>query len=94
MITLNVTYSCKNGRRDAFLEAIKSEGLDAASRSEEGNIKYDYYTATHDPDELFLVEHWQDEDALQAHFQQPHFKRLGELKDEYVEDTTIAKYTE
>lgn len=93
MIVLNVTYSCRPGKRDAFLDAIKAEGLDAASRSEAGNSKYDYYASTQDPDELLLIEHWQDEDALKTHFEQPHFKRLGEIKDEFVENTQIGKYT-
>ena len=34
MIVLNVTYRCKAGMREKFLEAIKAEGLDAASRAE------------------------------------------------------------
>jgi len=60
MIVLNVTYKCKPGMREAFLDAIKAEGLDAASRSEEGNSKYDFYFAADNPDELFLVEYWRD----------------------------------
>ena len=43
MVVLNVIYKCKPGMREAFLEAIKAEGLDVACRNEEGNIKYDYY---------------------------------------------------
>lgn len=92
MIVLNVIYSCKSGQRAAFLDAIKAEGLDDASRNEGGNSKYDYYEAIHDPDELLLVEHWQDEEALKAHFEEAHFKRLGELKDEFVSNTSIAKF--
>ncbi len=45
MIVLNVTYQCKPELREEFLEAIMTEGIDAASRAEAGNIKYDYYTA-------------------------------------------------
>lgn len=43
MIVLNVTYRCKPGMRDRFLEAIAAEGIDKASRAETGNLKYDYY---------------------------------------------------
>ena len=42
MIVLNVTYQCKPELREEFLEAIMTEGIDAASRAEAGNIKYDY----------------------------------------------------
>ena len=33
MEILNVTYKCKEGMREKFLETIKAEGLDAASRA-------------------------------------------------------------
>ena len=50
MEILNVTYKCKEGMREKFLETIKAEGLDAASRAEAGNIKYDFFYACERPD--------------------------------------------
>ncbi|MBP3240504.1 MAG: antibiotic biosynthesis monooxygenase [Oribacterium sp.] len=92
MKILNVTYKCKTGKREAFLEAIQKEGIDSASRSEAGNMKYEYYFSADNNDELFLVEKWKDADAITFHFSQAHFKRLGELKAEFVLDTIIEKY--
>ena len=91
MIVLNVTYQCRPELREEFLEAIMSEGIDAASRAEAGNIKYDYYTPV-DGDELLLVEKWQDAAALKAHSAQAHFARLGEIKAEFVLDTVIERF--
>ena len=92
MIVLNVTYKCKPEMRDEFLEAIMTEGIDAASRAEAGNIKYDYYYPAEGGDELLLVEKWRDSEALKEHSGQAHFARLGELKPEYVLETVIEKY--
>lgn len=92
MIVLNVMYKCKPGMRDEFLEMIYAEGIDAACRAEEGNLKYDYYTPVDGSDDLLLVEQWRDADALAAHGRQPHYARLGELKTEFVADTIIEKY--
>jgi quinol monooxygenase YgiN len=92
MIVLNVTYQCKPDLREAFLERILAEGIDEASRSEAGNLKYDYYLPLGGGDELLLVEKWQDADALAAHGRQPHFLRLGALKAEYVNETVIEKF--
>ncbi len=92
MIVLNVTYKCKPDKRDEFLEMIMTEGIDAASRAEAGNFKYDYYIPADGSNELLLVEKWQDADALSVHSRQPHFLRLGELKKEYVDDTVIEKF--
>ena len=92
MIVLNVTYKCKPEMREEFLEAIMTEGVDVASRAEEGNIKYDYYTPLEGDDELLLLEKWVDDAALDLHREQPHFARLGELKNEYVLETVIDKF--
>ena len=92
MIVLNVTYKCKPGLRDEFLEMIITEGIDVACRTEAGNIKYDYYLPADGSDDLLLVEKWRDADALAEHGRQPHYARLGDLKPEYVTETIIEKY--
>lgn len=93
MIVLNVTYRCKPGLRETFLERIFAEGVDVASRLEPGNLRYDYYLPFDDNgDELLLIEKWTDENALKAHFTQPHFARLGELKAAYVLETAIDRF--
>ena len=92
MIVLNVTYQCKPELRDEFLEMIMTEGIDAASRAEEGNIRYDYYLPADGRDELLLVEKWRDAEALAAHGAQPHYAKLKALKAEYVTDTVIERF--
>ena len=92
MIILNVIYKCKPGKREDFLQKIKSEGIDAASRGEDGNSKYDYYLPVDSSDELLLIEKWQDADALAAHGKQPHYARLGRLKPDYVLETGIERF--
>lgn len=94
MIVLNVTYKCRPSKRDEFLERIRAEGVDSASRAEAGNIKYDYYVPAGGGDELLLVEKWRDEAALASHAAEPHFKRLGEIKAEYVLETAIERYSD
>ncbi len=92
MIVLNVTYSCRPGMRDEFLQKIREEGIDAVSRAEEGNRKYDYYIPAGGGDELLLIEKWSGADAIAAHGRQPHFARLGELKPLYVIETHIERF--
>ena len=92
MIVLNVTYKCKAGKRDAFLEMIVTEGIDAACRAEAGNIRYDYFIPTDGSDDLFLLEKWRDAAALSAHAAQPHYAGLKDLKAEYVADTAIERF--
>ena len=92
MIVLNVTYKCKPEKRKEFLEMIMTEGIDAASRAEAGNIMYNYYIPTDGGDDLFLLEKWRDEAALAEYGKQPHLAKLKEIKAEYVNETVIEKY--
>ena len=92
MIVLNVTYQCRPGMKEAFLEKIIAEGIDAASRAEAGNLKYDYYLPADGGDELFLLEKWKDADAIAVHGTQPHYARLKALKADYVTDTVIERF--
>ncbi len=92
MVVLNVTYKCKSGKREEFLEAVKTEKIGELCRQEEGNIRYDFYLSAEDPDGMMLLEQWADEGILSKHQQQPHFKRMGELKKDFVEETIFEKY--
>ena len=92
MLVLNVTYKCAHGKRAEYREAIRAEGIDAASRKEDGNFKYDFYLSTEDPDDLLLIEFWRDEAALEAHRHQPHYLKMGGIKEGRVLGTEIKKY--
>ena len=92
MIVLNVTYHCRPGCREAFLERILAEGIDGMSRADDGNLKYDYYLPFDGGDELLLVEKWRDAEALNAHAQGAHLKKLGAFKSEYVTETVVERF--
>lgn len=92
MVIFNVVYKCKPGKRDAFLERIKKEGIDLACRADRGNIKYDYYIPADGSEELLLVEKWEDRKTLDEHVKQPHITRLRSFKPEYVLDTVIDEF--
>ena len=92
MIVLNVTYKADKDRLCAYLKAIREEGLDAASRAEAGNIRYDYYFPADGSDELLLMEKWRDEEAFALHKEAPHFKRLGELKESFGVETSMDMF--
>ena len=92
MIVLNVMYQCAPGMGKTFLDRIRAEGIDAACRAEDGNLMYDYFFPADGSGNLFLLEKWRDAEALAAHAKQPHFARLGALKEGCVTDTVIEKY--
>lgn len=92
MLVLNVTFKCEPGKREELRELIREQGIDVASRNEEGNFKYAFYMSTEDPDDIFLVEFWKDVDAWQHHRTLPHYMQLEELKKGRVKGAEIKKY--
>ena len=92
MLVFNVTFKCKPGMRETFLNSILSEGIDAAARGEEGNLQYDYYLPVGSDSDLFLVEKYRDGAAVAEHVKQAHTARLVELKEKYVDDMVLEQY--
>lgn len=92
MLTWNVTYHCKSGKRDAFYQAITELGVRANSRSEDGNVKYDYFFYAQDPDVLLLVETWTEPALQEAHCRTETFDKLQILKAEYCDSVTADKF--
>lgn len=93
MIILHVTYTTKPGEAENFIRAIENAGIDKATRAENGCLQYDYFYAAQAENQILLVERWADAEALKAHTCAEHFKQLGSMKDQFVLETTIVKYS-
>jgi quinol monooxygenase YgiN len=92
MYTIYVQFKCHEGKREAFVEAVKKEGILAAIRAEDGCIRYDYYFSEADENELLLIEAWETKHHQQVHIEQPHMARLREMKDGYIETTELGEF--
>ena len=92
MYTIYVVFNCLEGKREAFVEAVKKEGILDAVRAEDGCIRYDYYYSEKDPCELLLVEAWESREHQQIHIGQPHMARLRDMKDGYIVSTTLKEF--
>lgn len=64
---------------DGALEAAKPAiaAMVAASNAEEGCIAYAFTQDLGDPSIIHIVEKWQDDAALAAHFATPHMAAFG-----------------
>ena len=92
MLVFNVTFRCKPGMREAFLEKIKAEGIDVSSRAEPGNLQYDFFLSAENKEDLLLIEKYRDDAAVAAHVRQEHVARLVALKEQYVAELILEKY--
>lgn len=92
MYNIYVVFNCKEGKREAFVERVKEEGILSAVRNEDGCIKYDYYFSEGNDKELLLVEAWESKRHQEIHITQPHMAKLREIKDDYIESTTLKEF--
>ena len=83
MITVNLYYTGTDGAARAFAEEMEQSGIAAAIRSEEGNLRYEYFQPLDDPETILLIDSWRDQEALDAHHASPMMAQLAALRDKY-----------
>ncbi|MBR5515834.1 MAG: antibiotic biosynthesis monooxygenase [Clostridia bacterium] len=91
MYTIYVKFECLPGKREAFVEKMKDEGVLEAIRNEKGCVKYDYYFSESDTNELILIEQWESKEHQQIHIEQPHMEAMRSFKDDYIVDTKLGE---
>lgn len=91
MYTIYVKFTCLPGKREAYIQRVKDEGILAAIRAEDGCLKYDYYLSEKDGNEILLIEQWETKQHQQIHLTQPHMARLRQFKGDYVADTVLGE---
>ena len=91
MYTIYVQFKCFPKKREAFVKAVKEEGILSAIRAEDGCLRYNYYFSEADENELLLIEAWESKQHQQIHIGQPHMARLRALKGDYITDTKLGE---
>ena len=71
MINILVTITVSEQNRPQTLRLL--EQLTEASQQENGNISYQHYLHPTDPEQLLIVELWQNGEVLAAHEATRHF---------------------
>lgn len=92
MYTIYVQFKCFDGKREAFVEKVKQEGILADILAEDGCHLYDYYFSDADKNEILLIEAWETKNHQQVHLDQPHMVRLREFKDDFIRETTLGEF--
>ena len=95
MINMLVTYTAKDSEtRQAFYDEVVAAGCAEATRAEEGNFRYEFFFSAEKDNVVLLVEKWADEAVLKNHYDQPHLKKLVEIKEKHGVVTSIEKIVE
>ena len=92
MMLFQVTYTMRPGQRDAFLQMMRESGILDQIRREEGCLDYRYYLPEEEDGTLLLVERWTGPEAQKAHMATGHMARLGQVKAQYVAETSVVSW--
>ena len=92
MMLFQVTYTMLPGQRDAFLQMMRESGILDEIRREEGCLDYRYYLPEEEDGTLLLVERWTGTEAQKAHMATSHMARLGQVKAQYVAETSVVTW--
>lgn len=92
MIILHVTYQVKAGSMPQLLQLIEETQVGTLTRQEAGNRAYRYFRPVDTEGQLFLVEEWESQEALDAHKTTAHYQRWMEAKKGYVSQTEVQEY--
>lgn len=92
---LLVTYIMKNNSAENFLSELSGIGIPELVRAETGCLRYEYFLpADGSTDRVLLVEEWESAELQALHLEQPHMKRLADIKPRYVSETAVELIAE
>ena len=91
-VTINIYYTGTNGSARRFAEEMTASGVVAAIRSEEGNLRYEYFFPMEDPETLLLIDSWRDQEALDGHHVSTVMARIAKLRDKYDLHMRVERY--
>lgn len=90
-LLLLVSYTARPGMREQFVRQVREAGILDAIRRENGCLQYDYFYSEEDENLLLLVEKWETEECQKVHMEQPHMKKLAEIKERCMTETILER---
>ena len=92
MITVNLYYTGKDGSAKAFVDEMESSGIADQIRSEEGNLRYQYFQPLNNPETILLIDSWKDQAAIDRHHASPMMKAITELREKYDLHMSVERF--
>ena len=91
-ITVNIYYIGENGNARKFAEEMEKSGTADLIRSEEGNIKYEYFLPLNDAETVLLIDSWKDQRSIDKHHASAMMKTIIRLREKYDLHMTVERF--
>ena len=82
-MTVNIYYTGENGSARAFAQEMVDSGIVGKIRSENGNLRYEYFFPMDDPETVLLIDQWRDQEAIDVHHASPMMGQIAALREKY-----------
>jgi len=92
MITIIIRYKGDGDNAKRFVEEMVSSGLVNAIRSEEGNLRYEYFFPLDEDGSVLLIDSWVNQEALDKHHHLPLMEDIKRLREKYDLHMEVEKY--
>ena len=91
-MTVNIYYTGKNGSARAFAQEMVDSGIVGKIRSENGNLRYEYFFPMDDPKTVLLIDSWKDQESLDIHHASPMMGDIMALREKYALSMRAERY--
>lgn len=91
-VTVNIYYKGVNGSARKFAEEMIASGVVREIRSEDGNIRYEYFFPMEEEETVLLIDSWKDQHAIDVHHASPMMAKIAELREKYDLHMTVERY--
>jgi len=91
MLIIFAERTIKEGKGDDYKQCAKRVGEE--SRKEKGCIMYELCQSNEDPLKFAMVEKWESQEILDAHFETVHFKEFMLKAGEMTIDRNVKVYS-
>lgn len=82
-ITINIYYTGENGNARKFADEMIKSGTVEKIRSEEGNLRYEYFQPLDQPQTVLLIDQWTNQAAIDVHHASPMMQTIAQLREKY-----------
>lgn len=91
-ITINIYYTGKNGNAKKFAEEMVANGIVKDIRSEDGNLRYEYFSPMDDDETVLLIDSWKNQEALDKHHATDMMQKIIALREKYDLHMKVERY--
>ena len=91
MLALVVEFRIKAAHIAEFEQAI-TENARASRETEPGCRQFDVCRDPAEPSVFFLYELYDDDEAIQAHLQTPHYLQMNQVTAGWVDSKSVRRY--